>query len=85
MANNFADVITYASVPMPLHAAICPYTCKLIADWLSGLVLVCACFFGEFMTSLAVDEMDNTVLADPHYDCQKRKSMRLRCVLSVLD
>ncbi len=51
MANNFAVVIRYASVPMALHAAICPYTCKLIADWLSGLALVCACFTFEFLTS----------------------------------
>ncbi len=30
-----------------------------------------------------MDEIDNAVLADPLYDCQKRKRMRLRCVLSV--
>ncbi len=51
MANNFAVVIRYANVPMTLHAAICQYTCKLIADWFSGLALVCACFICEFLTS----------------------------------
>ncbi len=51
MANNFVVVIRYASVPMLLHAAICPHTCKLIADWLSGLALVCACFACEILTS----------------------------------
>ncbi len=50
LTNNFAVVISYASVPMPLHAATCPHTCKLIADWLSGLALVCACFTCEFLT-----------------------------------
>ncbi len=51
LANNFAVVIRYPNVPMPMHAAICPHTCKLIADWLSGLALVCACFTCEFLTS----------------------------------
>ncbi len=32
---------------------------------------------------LGSNEMDKTVLADPLYDYLKRKSMRLRCVLSV--
>ncbi len=59
--------------------------CKLIADWLSGPVVVCASFTCEFLTSYAVDAMDNTVLAEPLQDYQKRKSMRLRCVLSVLN
>ncbi len=72
-SNNFAVVIRNASVPMPLHAAICPHTCKLISDWLGGLVLVCACFIYEFLPRQEDDEMDNTVLADPLYDCQKRK------------
>ncbi len=39
--------------------------CELIADWLSGPVVVCPCFTCEFLTSLAVDEMDNTLLAGP--------------------
>ncbi len=39
--------------------------CKLIADWLSGPVVVCASFTCEFLTSYAVDVMDNTVLAEP--------------------
>ncbi len=42
-------IIRYASVPKPLHAAI--GRCKLIADWLSGLAVVCACFTCEFWTS----------------------------------
>ncbi len=49
--NNFAVVIRYASVPMPLHAAICLHTFKLIADRLSGPDLVCACFTCKFLTS----------------------------------
>ncbi len=51
LANNFTVVIRYASVPMPLHAAIFPHACKLIADWLSGLALLCVCFTCEFLTS----------------------------------
>ncbi len=39
--------------------------CKLIADWLSGLVVVCPSFTCEFLTSYAVDVMDDTVLAEP--------------------
>ncbi len=39
--------------------------CKLIADWLSGPVVVCASFTCEFVTGHAVDVMDNTVLAEP--------------------
>ncbi len=39
--------------------------CKLIADWLSGPVVVCASFTWEFLTSYVVDVMDNTVLAEP--------------------
>ncbi len=38
--------------------------CKLIADWLSGPVVVCASFTCEFLTSYAVDVMDNTMLAE---------------------
>ncbi len=34
-----------------LHEAICPHVCKLIADWLSGPVVVCASFTCEFLTS----------------------------------
>ncbi len=51
MAKNFAVVIRYASVAMLMHATICPHTCKLIAVWLSGLALVCACFTCDFLTS----------------------------------
>ncbi len=65
MANHVAVAIRYASVSMPLHAAICPHACKLNADWLSGPAVVCACFTCEFLTSQAVDEMDNTLLAGP--------------------
>ncbi len=39
--------------------------CNLIADWLSGPVVVCASFTCEFVTSYAVDVMDNTMLAEP--------------------
>ncbi len=39
--------------------------CKLIADWLSGPVVVWANFTCEFLTSYVVDVMDNTVLAEP--------------------
>ncbi len=39
--------------------------CKLITDWLSGPVVVCASFTSEFVTSYAVDVMDTTVLAEP--------------------
>ncbi len=39
--------------------------CKLIIDWFSGPVVVCASFACEFLTSKAVDEMDNTVIAGP--------------------
>ncbi len=39
--------------------------CKLIAGWLSGPVVVCACFTCEFLTSHAVEVVDNTVLAEP--------------------
>ncbi len=38
---------------------------KLIADWLSGPVVVCASLTCELLTSYAVDVMDNTVLAWP--------------------
>ncbi len=47
--------------------------CKLIADWLSGPVVVCASFTCQFLKSYAVDVMDNTVLAEPLLDYQKRK------------
>ncbi len=65
MANHVAVTIRNASVSRPLHAAICPLACKLIADWLRGPVVVCASFTCEFVTSYAVDVMDNTVLAEP--------------------
>ncbi len=45
---NFAVAIRYASVAMLLHAAISPHACKLIADWLSVLTVVCTCFTCEF-------------------------------------
>ncbi len=53
------------SVPLPLYAAICPHVYKLIADWLSGPVVVRASFTCEFLTSQAVDVMVNTVLEEP--------------------
>ncbi len=65
MANNFAVVIRHTGVSRPLHAAIFPHVCKLIADWFSCPVVVCASFTCEFLTSYAVDVMDNTVLAQP--------------------
>ncbi len=39
--------------------------CKLIADGLCGPVVVCATFTCKFLTSYAVDVIDNTVLAEP--------------------
>ncbi len=51
MANHVAVTITYASVSRPLHVAICPHVCKVIADWLSGSVVVCASFTCGFLTS----------------------------------
>ncbi len=57
LAYHVEVIIRYASVPMLMHAAICPHACKLIIDWLSGPVVVCAC--------LVVDEMDNTALTGP--------------------
>ncbi len=79
--------IGYSGWPITLQLPIetLASLCKLIADWLSGPVVVCASFTYKFLTSYAVDVMDNTVLAEPLLDYQKRKSMRLRCVLSVLN
>ncbi len=42
MDNHNAVVNRYVSVPMPLHEAIFPNAYKVIADWLSGLTVVCA-------------------------------------------
>ncbi len=41
------------------------FLCKLIADGLSGPVVVCASFTYEFLTRYAVDVIDNTVRAGP--------------------
>ncbi len=48
LSNHVAVAIRYASVLMPLHAAVCPHACKLTADWLS---VVCTCFTCEFKPS----------------------------------
>ncbi len=61
------SLIGYSDLPITLQLPL--YTlaslCKLSADWLSGPVVVCASFTCEFVTSYAVDVMDNTVLVEP--------------------
>ncbi len=52
-----------ATLQLPLDALAS--LCEVIADWLSGPVVVCASFTCEFLTSYAVDVLDNTVLAEP--------------------
>ncbi len=61
------SLIGYSGWPITLQLpldTVAPL-CKLIADWLSGPVVVCASFTCEFVTSYGVDVMDNTVLAEP--------------------
>ncbi len=63
-AQRVRSFIGYSDWPITLQLPLDTLAslCKLIADWLSGPVLVCASFTGEFLTSYAVDVMDNTVL-----------------------
>ncbi len=51
------------TLQLPFHTLAS--LCKVIADWLSGPIVVCASFSCEFLTSYAVDVIDNTVLAEP--------------------
>ncbi len=66
-AERVRTFIVYSGWPitLPLPLDTIASLCKLIADWLSGPVVVCASFTCEFVTSYAVDVMDNTVLAEP--------------------
>ncbi len=66
-AERVRSFIGYCGWPVTLQLPLDTLAslCKLISDWLSGPVVVCASFTCEFLTSYAVDEMDNTVLADP--------------------
>ncbi len=66
-AERVRTFIDYSGWPITLQLPFDTLAslCKLIADWLSGPVLVCASFTCEFLTSYAVDVMDNTVLAEP--------------------
>ncbi len=61
------SLIVYSGWPIVLQLPLDTLAslCKLIADWLSGPVVVCASFTCEFVTSYAVDVMNNTVLAEP--------------------
>ncbi len=66
-AEKVRSFIGYSGWPITLQLPLDTLAslCKLIADWLSGSVVVCASFTCEFLTSYAVDVMDNTVLAEP--------------------
>ncbi len=66
-AERVRSLIGYGGCPITLQLPLDTLAslCKLIADWLSGPVVVCANFTCEFLTSCAVDVMDNTVLAVP--------------------
>ncbi len=66
-AEKLRSFIGYSSWPITLQLPLVTLAslCKLIADWLSGPVVVCASFTCEFLTSYAVDVMYNTVLAEP--------------------
>ncbi len=63
-AERVRSFIGYSGWPITLQLPLDTLAsfCKLIADWLNGPVVVCAC---EFVTSYAVDVMDTTVLAEP--------------------
>ncbi len=58
---GYIDWPTTLQLPLDTLASLF----KLIANWLSGPVVVCASFTCEFLTSYAVDVIDNTVLAEP--------------------
>ncbi len=66
-AERVRSFIGYSGWPITLQLSLDTLAslCKLIADWLSGPVVVCASFTCEFLTSYAVNVMDNTVLAKP--------------------
>ncbi len=66
-AETVRSFIGYSGWPITLQLPLDTLAslCKLIADWLSGLVVVCASFTCEFLTSYVVDVMDYTVLAEP--------------------
>ncbi len=66
-AERVRSYIGYSGWPITLQLPLdtLAFLCKLIADWLSGSVVVCASFTCEFLTSYAVDVMDNTLLAEP--------------------
>ncbi len=61
------SLIGYSGWPITLQLPLDTLAsfCKLITDWLSGPVVVCASFTYEFLTSYAVDVMDNTALTEP--------------------
>ncbi len=66
-AERVRSLIGYSGWPIMLQLPLDTLAslCKLIDDWLSGPVVVCASFTCEFVTSYAVDAMDKTVLAEP--------------------
>ncbi len=66
-AERVRSFIGYSGWPITLQLPLDTLAslCKLIADWLSSPVVVCASFTCEFLTSCAVDVMDNTVLEEP--------------------
>ncbi len=66
-AERVRTFIGYSGWPITLQLPLDTLTSlsKLIADCLSGPVVVCASFTCKFLTSYAVDVMDSTVLAEP--------------------
>ncbi len=66
-AERVRSFIGYSGWPITLQLPLgtLAFLCKLIADWLSGPVVVCASFTCELLPSYVVDVMDNTVLAEP--------------------
>ncbi len=66
-AEGVRSFIGYSDWPIALQLPLDTLAslCKLIANWLSGPVVVCDSFTCEFLTSYAVDVMDNSVLAEP--------------------
>ncbi len=66
-AERVRSFISHSGWPITLQLPLDTLAslCKLITDWLSGPVEVCASFTWEFLTSYAVNVMDNTVLAEP--------------------
>ncbi len=66
-AERVRSFIGYSGWPITLQLPLDTLAslCKLIADWLSGPVVVCASFTCKFLTSKGVDIMDNTVLTGP--------------------